>query len=92
MLLSFLLASFVGSPEAAEAWYHNTDSDEAAPLSMPVHTDYATYEVSLWLCHNVPWPFLSPSLQKTEIKKLAKKFIFTQCNLDYHYFVIFHIL
>lgn len=69
VLLSFLLAFFVRSPEAKEVWCHNIDSDEAVPLSMPIHTDYVTYEVSLWLCRNVPWPFLFLSL-----KKLLKKF------------------
>lgn len=64
-LLSSLLASFVRSPEAEEEWCHNTDSDEAVPLSMPIHTDYATREVSLWLCRNAPWPFQFLSLEKS---------------------------
>lgn len=76
MLLSFLLASFVRNPEAEEVWYHNIDSDEVVPLLMPIHTDYATYEVSLWLCHNVPWPFQFLSLKKLEkvSKDIIKKF------------------
>lgn len=64
MLLAFLLASSVPSPAAEEVWCHNTDSDEAVPLSMPTHTGYAAYAVSWWLCHNVPWPSLFPSLKK----------------------------
>lgn len=71
VLLSFLLASFVRSPEAKEVWCHNTDSDEAVPLSMPIHTDYAAYEVSLWLCRIVPWPFRFLSLKKM-LKKVKR--------------------
>lgn len=95
VLLSFLLAFFVRSPEAKEVWCHNIDSDEAVPLSMPIHTDYVTYEVSLWLCRNVPWPFLFLSLKKL-LKKFSrdkkKSFIFIACKLGYYYFVISHIL
>ena len=74
VLLSFLLASFVRNPEAEEVQCHNTDSDEAAPLSMPIHIDYATYEVSLWLCRNVPQPFQFLSLKKT-LNKVSKEII-----------------
>lgn len=71
VLLSFLLASSVRSPEAEEVWYHNTDSDEAGPLLMPIHTDYAMCEVSLWLCRNDPWPFQFLSLKRSS-KKVTK--------------------
>lgn len=81
VLLSFLLASSEESPEAKEVWCHNTDSDEAVPLSVPIHTDYAIHEVSLSLCHIVPWPFRFLSLEKTlkkvneEIKRLYPNYM-----------------
>lgn len=77
VLLSFLLASFVRSPKVKEVWCHNTDSDEAVPLSMPIHTDYATYEVSWWLCRIVPWPFQFLSLKKMlkKVKEIQKFYI-----------------
>lgn len=94
MLWSFLLASFVRSPEAKEVWCHNTDSDEAVPLSMPIHTDYATYEPSLSLCRIVPWPFRFLSLKKTlkKVNKDIKKFYFLYMQTEWPLFYISHIL
>lgn len=91
MLLSFLLAFSVKNPEAEEAWYHNTDFDEAEPLSMPTHTDYAAHEVSLWLCHNVPWPFLFPSLKKTQKQKdkeVLSSLYTVWISISLYYFII----
>lgn len=68
VLLSFLLASFARSPAAEEVWCRNTGSGGAAPPSGPARTGYAAYEVSLWLCHSAPWPFLFPSLRKTRMR------------------------